>query len=60
MIDIIIVFSYLSLLLIIGIVKRTTGGNFKSFSRITKGVKGNKLQSQALLAYKKQLYLHCN
>ena len=43
MIDVIIVFSYLSLLLIIGIVKRTTGGNFKSFSRITKGVKGNKL-----------------
>ena len=43
MIDIIIVFSYLSLLLIIGIVKRTTGDNFRSFSRITKGVKGNKL-----------------
>lgn len=43
MIDIIIVFSYLSLLLIIGIVKRTTGDSFKSFSRITQRVKGNHL-----------------
>lgn len=43
MIDIIIVFSYLSLLLIIGIVKRTTGGGFKSFSGITKAVKGKNL-----------------
>ncbi len=43
MIDIVIVVSYLSLLLIIGIVKRTTGDSFRSFSRITKGVKGNNL-----------------
>ncbi|GAB4170043.1 MAG: sodium:solute symporter family protein [Rickettsiaceae bacterium] len=43
MIDIIIVFSYLIILPVISIVKRRTGKSFKTFSRITKKLKGNKL-----------------
>ena len=43
MLDIVIVFAYLILLLIIGILKRQSSNYFRSFSKITTQMQGNKL-----------------